>query len=113
MIAHDIRTRGMSHHPICELRVSTTAMSAVAPAGGCIVPEIAISVVAMAHESAPPTQRMWSSSSARPKSLDMQTPMTEAMICERTALRGCDRGACMAWNSRTAAAPWEELEVVL
>lgn len=98
-------TSGIINHPSSELGPSTTAISAVAPAGGCTLFVRAMREVARAQARAPPTQRMESAWGERAKSLEMETPVMEAIIWERMALRGWAKGEAMELNSRTAAAP--------
>jgi hypothetical protein len=105
MIVHPSITNGMRYQPSTMEFSLTTAISAVAPAGGWTVPVRAIALVAMEHDKAPAIHRTDSKSELSWKSLLMVVPMTEASICESMTFLGWASGEFIAWNSSTAAAP--------
>ncbi|KAL6406929.1 hypothetical protein AUP68_09746 [Ilyonectria robusta] len=89
-------TTGTKNQPRRRIWSSTTASSAVAPAGGCTVLVKAMTAVTVAHDTAPPTQRIEAKYALSWKSLQMPMPNTAARIWPMKKLRGCARGDSMA-----------------
>lgn len=91
----DSSTTGKKYHPISPTPSSTLGSSAVAPAGGCVVPVICIAAVAVAQESAAASQRSWAKRAGgrRRKSLAMQVPRSAPMKWPPKRARGWENGA--------------------